>query len=306
MKARGEGGGNASEQWGNRVGGEEEEEGPCREREINPSPPPEGAGLSLRRRAGAKGEPVTGRRAAGGPGTCCRERDGAEAAGPAPHTSAQLRGSGPRDRSRGERLLGSRLVGSDGEKECFKKKKKEKKNVNNNHKIVIMRRKEQAPSQQAGSGIGSEGKERSESGDNTNIQIGYSTIKPGALIAVLRAPLKAKEREISLNRKQPAFAHSSLPAGVCALAPRRALGLGPAVPSALWSPIHPCPLPTPGFSSGRPEQSRERPTALRRTAKQPWGEACPKPGQAREDSKAEPLQVDVPRAPFRSCSCPRL
>lgn len=64
--------------------------------------------------------------------------------------------------------------------------------------------------------------------------------------------------------------------------------------------------PMPGFSSGRSEQSREHPTALRRTAKQPWGQACPKAGQAREDSKAVPLQVDIPRVPFRTHSCPRL
>lgn len=55
-----------------------------------------------------------------------------------------------------------------------------------------MRRKEQAPSQQAGSRIGSGGKESSESRDNANIQIGYSTIKPGALIAILRAPWKLR------------------------------------------------------------------------------------------------------------------
>lgn len=67
-----------------------------------------------------------------------------------------------------------------------------KKCINNNHKIVITRRKEQAPSQQAGSRIGSGGKESSESRDNANIQIGYSTIKPGALIAILRAPWKLR------------------------------------------------------------------------------------------------------------------
>lgn len=163
-----------------KTGGEEEEERPCREREINPAPLPEGAGRSLRRPAGAKGEPAPGAPSRGrhrcllpgGPGP------GPQPPGPAPRGAP----GAPRVRPPG---TATRAAGSDREKECFKKIY-----INNNHTTVIRSRKERAPSQQAGSGIGSERKERSESGDKANIQIGYSTIKPGALIAILRAPWK--------------------------------------------------------------------------------------------------------------------
>lgn len=85
----------ATKQWGKSRG---EEERPCREREINPSPPPEEAGLSLRHPAGAKGETVPGRRSAGGTGACCRAGAGAE---PQPRAPAQHRNECPRFRGSG-------------------------------------------------------------------------------------------------------------------------------------------------------------------------------------------------------------
>lgn len=62
--------------------------------------------------------------------------------------------------------------------------------------------------------------------------------------------------------------------------------------------------PMSGFSCGWPEQGM--PTCLPQHCKAALGEACPKPGQAAEGSKAEPLRVDVPSSPFRTCSHYRL
>lgn len=87
------------------------------ERELNLFPPPEGAGLSLRRLAGAHGEPVSGRRAALGTGACRRAGDRDER-----QLRAALRGvpgalwvkpSGTE----------THVAGCDREKECFTKYK---------------------------------------------------------------------------------------------------------------------------------------------------------------------------------------
>lgn len=98
-------------------------------------------------------------------------------------------------------------------------------------------------------------------------------------------------------------ARAALPVGVSTFATQGALSLDPSVRPTLWSQFYPCPLLS-GFSCGWPEQGML--TCLPKHCKAALGEACPKPGQAAEGSKAEPLRVDVPSSPFRTCSHYRL
>lgn len=68
--------------------------------------------------------------------------------------------------------------------------------------------------------------------------------------------------------------------------------------SALWSRIPPRPLPRLGLALGGLSRA-ERARLLSAYCQGGLGDVSPKPRQAREGNKAEPLQADAPSAPFR-------